>query len=43
MLTETNLQELLVYETDNQVISLYLNTEPTEGSADVYKSTDGVC
>jgi rRNA maturation endonuclease Nob1 len=38
MLTETNLQELLVYQTDHQVISLYLNTDPTEGSADVYKS-----
>lgn len=38
MLTETNLRELLGYKTDHQVLSLYLNTDPTEGSADVYKS-----
>jgi peptide chain release factor subunit 1 len=38
MLTETNVQELLGYQTDHQVLSLYLNTDPTEGSADVYKS-----
>ena len=37
MLTETNLQELLGYKTDNRVLSVYLNTNPTEGSADVYR------
>ncbi len=38
MLTEKNLQELLGYQSDHQVLSVYLNTDPTEGSADVYKS-----
>ncbi len=38
MLTETNLQELLGYQTEHPVLSVYLNTDPTEGSADVYKS-----
>jgi peptide chain release factor subunit 1 len=38
MLTETNIQELLGYLTNHPVLSLYLNTDPTEGSADVYKS-----
>jgi peptide chain release factor subunit 1 len=37
MLTETNLQELLGYQTDHQVLSIYLNTDPTEGNSDVYK------
>ena len=37
MLTETNLQELLGYQTENRVLSVYLNTNPTEGSADVYR------
>jgi peptide chain release factor subunit 1 len=37
MLTETNLQELLGYQTNHPVLSVYLNTDPTEGSADVYK------
>jgi len=37
MLTETNLQELLGYQPQSQVLSLYLNTDPTEGSADLYK------
>jgi len=37
MLTETNLKELLGYQTENQVLSLYLNTNPTDGAADVYK------
>jgi peptide chain release factor subunit 1 len=37
MLTETNLQELLGYQTDHQVLSVYLNTDPTEGSSDGYK------
>jgi len=38
MLTDTNLQELLGYQTVRQVLSLYLNTDPTEGASDVYKS-----
>jgi hypothetical protein len=38
MLTETNLQELLGYQTNHPVLSVYLNTDPTEGNADVYKS-----
>jgi peptide chain release factor subunit 1 len=37
MLTEMNLQELLGFQTDHQVLSIYLNTDPTQGSSDVYK------
>lgn len=37
MLTETNLQELLGYQTDHQVLSIYLNTDPTEGNSDLYR------
>jgi peptide subunit release factor 1 (eRF1) len=37
MLTETNLHELLGYQAKHQVLSIYLNTNPSEGSADVYK------
>lgn len=37
MLTETNLKELLGYHTENRVLSLYLNTNPVEGSTDAYK------
>ena len=37
MLTETNLKELLGYQTDSQVLSVYLSTNPKEGNADVYK------
>lgn len=37
MLTEANLKELLGYQTESQVLSVYLNTNPTEGSADVYR------
>jgi len=37
MLTDMNLQELLVYQPDYPVLSVYLNTDPTEGSADLYK------
>ena len=37
MLTEVNLQELLGYQTDHQVLSIYLNTDPTEGNSDLYK------
>jgi peptide chain release factor subunit 1 len=37
MLTETNLKELLGYQTDHQVLTIYLNTDPTEGNTDGYK------
>src|SRR5512135_2110859 len=37
MLTETNLQELLGFQTDHQVLSIYLNTDPTEGNSDLYR------
>jgi peptide chain release factor subunit 1 len=38
MLTETNLKELLGFKTENRVLSIYLNTDPTQGSSDVYRS-----
>ena len=37
MLTETNLKELLGYQTESLMLSVYVNTNPTEGSADVYR------
>ncbi len=37
MLTESNLRELLEFSAPVSVLSVYLNTEPTEGNADVYK------
>jgi len=37
MLTETNLQELLGYQAKDAVLSIYLNTDPSEGNADAYK------
>jgi peptide chain release factor subunit 1 len=37
MLTETNLRELLGYKPESRVLSVYLNTDPSEGSADVYR------
>ena len=37
MLTETNLQELLSYKPESRVLSIYLNTNPTGGGADVFK------
>ena len=37
MLTEANLQELLGYQKESRVLSVYLNTNPTEGNADVYR------
>lgn len=37
MLTETNLQELLGFQTEHQVLSVYLNTNPMEGRSDAYK------
>ena len=38
MLTETNLKELLGFQSANPVVSVYLNTDPTQGNSDVYKS-----
>ena len=37
MITEANLQELLGFKSQHPVLSLYLNTDPSQGSADVYK------
>jgi len=37
MLTEKDLKELLDYEAKSPVLSVYLNTEPTAGSADTHK------
>jgi peptide subunit release factor 1 (eRF1) len=37
MFTERDLRELLEYKADHPVLSVYLNTDPTEGSADAYK------
>ncbi len=37
MLTKNNLQELLDYQAMHPVLSVYLNTDPALGNADVYK------
>lgn len=37
MLTEKDLRELIRYRPDEPVLSVYLNVDPKEGSADVYK------
>lgn len=37
MLTESDLRELLSYKAQHPVLSVYLNTEPTEGGSDAYK------
>lgn len=37
MLTELELKELLEYQAQSPVLSVYLNTEPTAGSADAHK------
>ena len=37
MLTERDLQELLDYKAQHPVLSIYLNTDPALGNADVYK------
>lgn len=37
MFTETDLRELLEFKTDGQVLSVYLSTDPTLGSADAYR------
>ncbi|UCE00431.1 MAG: hypothetical protein JSV42_06835 [Chloroflexota bacterium] len=37
MFTEQDLRELLEFKTDSKVLSIYLNTDPSLGSADAYK------
>jgi peptide chain release factor subunit 1 len=37
MFTENNLQELLIFSAPAPVLSMYLNTEPSENDADAYK------
>ena len=37
MLTESNLRELLEFKAKTQMVTLYLNTEPSKGNADSYK------
>lgn len=37
MLTDKDLQELLSFQSSRPVLSIYLNTNPSEGSADTYK------
>lgn len=37
MLTESDLQELLGFQAKHPVLSVYLNIDPSEGSADAYK------
>jgi hypothetical protein len=37
MLTEANLQELLHYQAQHPVLSVYLNTDPTEASTESHK------
>ncbi len=37
MLTDKDLQELIAYRPGRPVLSVYLNVDPTAGSADVYK------
>ncbi len=37
MLTQRDLQELLDFKTEHEVVSFYLNTDPSLGSSDVYK------
>jgi peptide chain release factor subunit 1 len=37
MFTEQDLRELLEFKTEHPVLSLYLNTDPSQGSADAYK------
>jgi peptide chain release factor subunit 1 len=37
MLTESDLQELVSFQPNQPVLSVYLNTDPSEGNADVYR------
>jgi peptide chain release factor subunit 1 len=39
MLTDKDLKELLSFKSSHPVLSVYLNTNPSEGSADTYKLT----
>lgn len=39
MLTDKDFQELLSFQSSRPVLSVYLNTNPSEGSADTYKLT----
>ena len=37
MLSEKDLRELINYTTEDPVVSVYLNTDPSEGNADTHK------
>ena len=37
MITEANLQELLTFRSEQPMLSLYLNTDPSLGNADAYR------
>ena len=37
MITEANLQELLTFKTEQPMLTVYLNTDPSLGNADAYK------
>ena len=37
MITDRDLRELLDYQSPNRVLSLYLNTDPSEGNADIHR------
>lgn len=37
MLTDNNLQELLGYQSESPVLSIYLDTDPAEGNVDIHK------
>ena len=37
MFSEKDLQELLEFKTDHPVLSVYLNTDPSQGTADAFK------
>lgn len=37
MLTESDLQELISFQPNEPVLSIYLNTDPSEGNAEVYR------
>jgi peptide subunit release factor 1 (eRF1) len=37
MFSENDLQELLEFKTEHPVLSVYLNTDPSQGTADAYK------
>lgn len=37
MITKSDLQELLMYQPEHDVLSIYLNTDPAEGNVEVHK------